>query len=308
MTLKNKNKNKKEKITMTNPIHRPVLCDEVLGWLKPKPGDRYLDLTAGYGGHARMVADRIGQMGSLTLVDRDITAVNHLKNQFNKTGNVAILHTDFLSASKALVQAGTKFDLILADIGVSSPHLDNPDRGFSFSNSGPLDMRMDQSSGTSAAELLETISVDKLALVLGKYGEVDKPQKLAKVILANNPYKDTSELAKLISDNSPYKKSRIHPATRVFQALRIMVNDEINQLRLSLPLWIELLAKKGKLAVISFHSLEDREVKRIFSEEGGDRYDARLQVLTKRPITASQEELVINPRARSAKLRVAQRK
>ena len=296
-----------EKITKQN--HIPVLADEVLDLLKPKPGDHYLDLTAGYGGHARLIADRIGDQGSLTLVDRDEQAIKSLKQTFSGKSNMEIIHQDFLSASQDLVSRGKKFNVILADLGVSSPHLNNASRGFAFSKDGLLDMRMDQRQEETAADLINSASLEKLAEILRKYGEVKNPFRLAKALIANRPYATTQQLAdKLVELSPPRWKKRTHPATEVFQSLRIAVNNELEQIEKSLPLWIELLSDKGRIGIISFHSLEDRLVKQAFADYGGNRYDARLHIVTKRPIMGSDQEIVFNPRARSAKLRVAQRK
>ena len=196
------------------------------------------------------------------------------------------------------------FDMILADLGVSSPHLDIASRGFSFSQEGPLDMRMDQSQELTADFIVNNYSEARLTELIKRYGEDPKARQIARSIVQNRPIHTTQELATNIAKIWP-GHSRVHPATRTFQALRIAVNDELEQLRLSLPVWIDLLAPNGRLAVISFHSLEDRLVKQIFQELGGDRYDAILEVLTKRPVSGDTNEIVFNPRARSAKLRAA---
>ncbi len=290
---------------MNQDIHIPVLLTHVLDLLDPKEDDRYLDLTAGYGGHASEAISLIGSGGRATLVDRDANAITYLNQRFAGDGRVVIMQADYLSASKALVEKGEKFDCILADIGVSSPHLDNPDRGFSFMNEGPLDMRMDQSSGRTAADIVNTSSQEELANVLYLYGELKNSRRLAEIIVQKRPYTLTSELAAVIPGSY---KQRMRILAQVFQALRIVVNDELGQLSRSLPLWHELLDKGGRLAVITFHSLEDRIVKQYFQEHGSDTYGSELKILNKRPIVASKDELDFNPRARSAKLRVVQRK
>ncbi len=293
---------------MNDQKHIPVLENEAVSLLSPKEGDRYLDLTAGYGGHAQKILERIGKQGQATLVDRDSASIEHLREMFRGDKRVQIIHQDFLSASRRLLDTGAQFDVILADLGISSPHIDNPSRGFSVKSEGPLDMRMDQQQTKTAADLINTCNLDELTQILRDYGEVKRPKQLAQAILSQRPYSSTTELASVIELSVPWQKKRIHPATLVFQALRIAVNDEIGQLKQGLGVWVELLAPGGKLGVISFHSLEDRLVKQTFSHYGGNRYDATLQTVTDRPLKASAEEVVFNPRARSAKLRVTQRK
>jgi 16S rRNA (cytosine1402-N4)-methyltransferase len=292
---------------MNKQKHVPVLTQEVLAYLDPKPGDRYLDLTAGYGGHAEEVWRRIGEKGSMTLVDRDEEALNHLRKVFANEPRVEVVHNDFLSASRALLADGRRYDIVFADLGVSSPHLDNPDRGFSFAKEGPLDMRMDRSQSLTASEIINTYDTARLAQILRDYGEVPNAHKIAAALVEQRPYKTTAELANKVA-RIVRRKSRIHPATKIFQALRIAVNDEIGLLAKSLDIWIELLEHKGRIGVISFHSLEDRLVKQAFKDYGGNRYDAKLQIVTKQVVTGSDKEVVFNPRSRSAKFRAAQRK
>lgn len=287
--------------------HEPVLAEEVIRYLQPKPKDRYLDLTAGYGGHARMILDRIGEEGTATLVDRDEYAVKSLQNIFAEDRRVGILHRDFLSASKQLSAEKKEYDIILADLGLSSPHIDNPQRGFSFAASGPLDMRMDRSQELTAGRIINTYDAQLLADIFREYGEIRNARKLAERLVEQRPYETTDELAKKIAQMQG-RKGRIHPATKVFQALRIAVNNELAQLEEALPLWISMLARGGRIGVISFHSLEDRLVKQAFKDYGGNRYDAGLHIVTKKVVTAGKNEVVFNPRSRSAKLRVAQRK
>jgi 16S rRNA (cytosine1402-N4)-methyltransferase len=292
--------------------HIPVLLEHVLTYLNPQAGESYLDVTAGYGGHARRVLERTQNFGDAVLVDRDQNAVTVLDAEFAGQGT-RIIQTDFLNASRSLLEQGKKFDMILADLGVSSPHLNQADRGFAISLDGPLDMRMDQHGPLTAADIVNTYSVDQLADIIHRYGEDPKSRTIAKLIVYNRPskeegcYRTTTQLAQIVSRAWP-GHSKVHPATRTFQALRIAVNDELRLVEDSLPVWVDLLAPNGRLVVISFHSLEDRLVKRALAELSGDRYDARLQLLTKRPVVAEQNELVSNPRARSAKLRAAAKK
>lgn len=287
----------------TNSLHQPVLLAEVLQVLAPKQGHSYLDVTAGYGGHAAEVLKLTAAPEKAVLIDRDENAINELTARF-VDNEITIRRQDFLSGSEELQREGRQFDLILADLGVSSPHLNQAERGFAIALSGPLDMRMDQTQSLTAERMVNTYSAKDLAAILTKYGEEPKANAIAKLIVANRPLTTTGELAELVSRVWP-GHSRVHPATRTFQALRIAVNDELGLLQRSLPVWLDLLAPGGRLAIISFHSLEDRLVKQFFAEQGGERYDAALTILTKRPLTAGANESVSNPRARSAKLRAA---
>jgi 16S rRNA (cytosine1402-N4)-methyltransferase len=280
-----------------------VLLEEVLQVLEPHEGDSYLDVTAGYGGHAAAVLNSTKAPAKTVLIDRDENAVNELSKRFAGE-SVTIRRQDFLTAAEQLQGEGRQFNMILADLGVSSPHLNQAERGFAISMSGPLDMRMDQSQSLTAEQIVNTYSKEQLADILNRYGEEPKANAIAKLIVDNRPLSTTSELAELVSRVWP-GHSRVHPATRTFQALRIAVNDELGLLQRSLPVLLDLLAPGGRLVIISFHSLEDRLVKQFFAEQGGDRYDASLKILTKRPLIASATESVSNPRARSAKLRAA---
>lgn len=285
-----------------DPQHVPVLLAEVLHYLNPKAGDSYLDLTAGYGGHSSAVLERTGSPSSAILVDRDSNAVTVLKHRFGKS--VEVRHDDFAHATQQLVTEGKRFDLILADLGISSPHIDQAHRGFSLSQDGPLDMRMDQDQELTAERIVNTYPETQLAQILTMYGEEPKARQVAHAIVQARPITTTAELASIVARQWP-GHSKVHPATRTFQAIRIAVNNELDQLKHSLPLWINLLQPGGRLCIISFQSLEDRIVKQILADHAGDRYDADLRLLTKRPITAGHPELVHNPRARSAKLRAA---
>lgn len=282
--------------------HTPVLLQQVLKLLDPRPGDIYLDLTAGYGGHAQAVRNHTGDC-PMVLVDRDDMAVGHLKKIFTDE-NVSIRRSDFLKASRELEDERQKFDIILADLGVSSPHLNMASRGFAFNQDGPLDMRMDRRQQLTAETIVNTFAETELVHILREYGEEPKARRIAHAITVHRPIHTTQELAKVVAAQWP-GKSKVHPATKTFQALRIAVNDELMQLGLAIPIWIKLLKPGGRLGVISFHSLEDRMVKQAFAELSGNRYDAVLSLLTKSPITADKNEIVSNPRSRSAKLRVA---
>lgn len=287
-----------------NNIHIPVLLDEVLTYLNPQKGEKYLDLTAGYGGHASRVLERTLQTNGTTLVDRDQNAIDALRAHEGLQG-AELVHKDFLSASVELVEQGRQYDIILADLGLSSPHLDSADRGFSIRENGPLDMRMDTRQELTAKIIVNTYEQADLENLLRVYGEEPKARKIARMIVEHRPIATTHELAQLIARAWTGPASRNHPAIRSFQALRIAVNDELGLLKAAMPRWTQLLAPGGRIAIISFHSLEDRAVKDYFREVAGDRYDAPLRLLTKKPVTAGSEELVFNPRARSAKLRAA---
>lgn len=287
-----------------NTLHTPVLIEQVLTYLNPREGDRYLDLTGGYGGHAAAVLSETKNPKGSVLVDRDQNAINELEVRFAGQG-ITLLQADFLSASRRLKAEGKQFDVILADLGVSSPHLNQASRGFSIRLDGPLDMRMDQTQSLTAEEVVNTYKAEELEQILKAYGEEPKARQIASLIVSNRPITSTGQLAAIVATAWP-GRSRVHPATRTFQALRVVVNDELEMLRKSVPVWVDdLLAPEGRIAIISFHSLEDRIVKQELAERAGDRYDAPLRLLTKHPITGNDHEIVSNPRARSAKLRAA---
>lgn len=294
--------NSVEKPYQNSALHIPVMLDSVLKYLAPQAGNSYLDLTAGYGGHASRILELTDAPEQAVLVDRDATATRELRARFSD--RVTILHQDYLSATERLLQEGRRFDLILADLGVSSPHMDQASRGFSIAQDGPLDMRMDQDQELTAAVIVNGYSEERLATILTDYGEEPKARSIAHAIVAARPIRTTTELASIVA-RQWRGHSKIHPATRTFQAIRIAVNDELAQLETSLPKWINLLNAGGRICIISFQSLEDRLTKKLFQEHAGDNYDSDLRLLTKRPITPSHTEVVHNPRARSAKLRAA---
>lgn len=290
--------NKKQTNDGTDRVHEPVLLAQVLEYLSPKADESYLDVTAGYAGHAQAVLEQTNAAARITLVDRDQNAIEQLRQTIPEA---EILHSDFLSTTVELAEQGRKYHMILADLGVSSPHLDNASRGFSFMTEAELDMRMDNRQALTAAEIVNTYDEAQISDILWKYGEEPKSRQIARLVVQARPLKTTTQLAAVCKKAWPgYSKS--HPATRTFQALRIAVNDELQLLEKAIPLWIDLLEDDGRLAIISFHSLEDRIVKRLFAHYS-DGYEAKVALLTKRPVTASDTELVTNPRARSAKLR-----
>lgn len=290
-----------------NELHKPVMLSEVLEALNPKVGESYLDLTAGYAGHAGKVLAVTQNYKDSILVDRDENAVKYLREKYPlDESKLDILQMDFYSAAQHLIECGKTFDMILADFGVSSPQLDNSDRGFSFKNDGPLDMRMDRTQELSAETVINHFPEKKLVEIFQEYGEesIGLAKKHAREIVTSRPFSSTTELADRIAGNGWHKK---HPATQVFQAVRIFVNDELSIIEKTLPLLPKLLKPNGRVAIITFHSLEDRLVKQYFKQESALGYESKLTILTKSPVIAGEPELVINPRARSAKLRVAKR-
>lgn len=288
-------------------LHVPVLLEKTLEVMQPKPNERYLDLTAGYGGHAKEFLARTKNYSESVLVDRDINAINELSS-FSEKG-ARLLQTDFLNAVRQLVDQNETFDVVLADLGVSSPQLDRAERGFSFTSSGPLDMRMDDQSGQSAADIVNTYSQRQIVELLTKYGEerLGFARRIAQLIVRSRPINTTKELSELILSVHRGGWQTTHPATRTFQALRIVVNDELGQLEEILPLVPQLLNDGGRIGIISFHSLEDRIVKQYFTEQDRAGYVSELKLVTKKPIRGSTDD-VHNPRARSSILRVAVKK
>jgi len=288
-------------------LHVPVLLDASLETLHPIQGENYLDLTAGYGGHARRFLEKTENYADSVLVDRDDYAISHL-DEFKQKG-VTLLHTDFVSGARRLIEEGREFSIVFVDLGVSSPQLDQDERGFSFTHSGPLDMRMDRRQETSAETLVNTASKDELSRIITEYGEepIGFARRIADAIVANRPIHTTGELAELIKTQYRGKWKRIHPATRTFQALRIAVNEELRQVEELLPLLPKLLKKGGRVGIISFHSLEDRLVKRYFAEQKNAGFEAEFDILTKKPLSGDIYD-VHNPRSRSSKLRVAVKK
>ena len=288
-------------------LHVPVLLDATLDLLNPQPGETYLDLTVGYGGHAEAFLAATKNSAGAVLVDRDENAIGELQ-RFEQNG-ATLLHTDFVSAARQLAADGKTFDVIVVDLGVSSPQLDRGERGFSFTKNGPLDMRMDPSQPLSASEVVNTYSYDSLVDILVRYGEerLQFARRIAAEICKRRPLTTTSELADLVVTLHRGKWQRTHPATRTFQALRIEVNQELAQVEAVLPLLPRLLHQNGRVGVISFHSLEDRLIKRFFKEQAEAGYEAELTLLNKKPLDGATYD-VHNPRSRSAKLRGAVKK
>ena len=284
--------------------HIPVLLERVLEVLNPQPGESYLDLTTGYGGHARAVIGKTNAADKAVLVDRDTTALESVQDLQDL--GATPMHSDFAEAAKQLGKSGQKFDMILADLGVSSPHLDNAQRGFSFMREGPLDMRMDDTQELTAAKLVNESSEQEIADVIYRYGEEVKSRIIAKAIVQARPILTTTQLAQVIEDVIP-RHGKTHPATRTFQAIRIAVNNELGQVEQLLEVVEDLLNPGSRLAIISFHSLEDRIVKTFFNERCKSGYESTLDLITRRPILGT-EESNLYPRSRSAVLRAAAKK
>jgi 16S rRNA (cytosine1402-N4)-methyltransferase len=289
--------------------HVAVLQAQVLAALAPQPGGRYIDGTLGGGGHASAVLAASGPDGRLLGIDADEEALRAAGQRLAGYGTrVVLAHANFREIGAVAAEHGFhQADGILLDLGVSSHQLDTPARGFSFQSDGPLDMRLDQSDGETAADLVNEMPEEQLANLIYRYGEEHGSRRIARMIVEarrRSPFRTTSELANLVARALGGRHGRIHPATRTFQALRIAVNQELESLETALPQAIELLGNGGRLAVISFHSLEDRIVKLFFRAEA---QAGRIQILTKKPQEAEEHEARGNPRSRSAKLRVAQR-
>jgi 16S rRNA (cytosine1402-N4)-methyltransferase len=284
-------------------IHIPVLLEDTIELLAPKAGEFYLDLTAGYGGHASRIIDVIGASNA-TLVDRDQRAIDHLKKYQDQ--GAELVKSDFAAYAESAAAAGKQYDMVLVDLGVSSPQLDMAERGFSIQRDGPLDMRMDASSAVSAADVINRASEKELSRIIETFGEErrSRAKAIAYAIRTNRPIKSTAHLAQVVLSTHRGPHQKVHPATRTFQAIRIVVNKELEQIEQLCSVLPKLLRPGGRVAIISFHSLEDRIVKRYFAEEASAGYEAQLTILTKKPIRGDTND-VHNPRARSATLRAA---
>ncbi len=286
-------------------IHVPVMLAEVLAGLAPQPGGVFVDGTLGGGGHTRALAERVGPSGTIIALDRDPAAIDAAAGRLADLP-VRLVQANFCDLPEVLVEFGLEsVDGILLDLGLSSDQLADPQRGFSFSSTGPLDLRFNPMQGKPAWRLLERLSAEHLADLIYAYGEERYSRRIARAIIQRrreNPVETAADLAELVRGCVPRSRhDRIDPATRTFQALRIAVNDELKSLEIALRRLPDCLRPGGRLAVISFHSLEDRPVKEAFRD------DPRLTPLTRKPLTASDAETAGNPRARSAKLRVAVR-
>ncbi len=292
--------------------HVPVLLKEAIDFLAIRRGGTYIDATVGLGGHSYEIAKRLGAPGRLIAVDKDPAALEAARITLRPPPELAgdwpkveLIHGSF--ADLANDQRPTTIDGLLADLGVSSLQLDNAERGFSFQAEGPLDMRMNTQSGETAEQVVNQVDEVTLGNLIYELGEERRSRRIARAIVRSRPIRTTAQLAEIVSAAArPMNQAerRIHPATRTFQALRIFVNRELDDLRKLLEAAPQLLKPGGRLVIISFHSLEDRIVKDALREgakQGG------YKLLTKKPVTASEEEIDRNPRSRSAKLRAAER-
>lgn len=303
--------------------HIPVLLEAVLAMLAVPPGATIIDATVGAGGHAVALLEAAGPAGRLLGIDRDQAALALAARRLAPfAGQVTLAHAPFDTLAQQATAVGIiAADAILFDVGVSSMHLDDPARGFSFAQDGPLDMRMDPSDdGPTAAEIVNMLDEGELADLIWRYGEDRLARQIARAIVRSRPLTRTAELAAVVAAVYPkHRREKIHPATRTFQALRIAVNDELGMLERALPQAVALLRPGGRLAVISFHSLEDRIVKQYFRRAAADcvcppgqpvctcRHRAEVREITRRPVTADAAEVARNPRSRSARLRVVEK-
>ena len=308
--------------------HVPVLFDEVMEFLKPAPGMRFLDGTLGMGGHTEGLMERSGGKAEVLGLDRDEQALNMARERLDRFGdNICYAQARFSRFEGPMAEIGwDSLDGTLVDIGVSSLQLDDPDRGFSFISDGPLDMRMGHADGVApASQIVNMASYERLKKIIGRYGEEPQGGRISRAIIEareKKPIETTLELAAIVENAYPAKlraKARNHPATRTFQALRMEVNGELDELQEYLTRILPFLKPGARLAVISFHSLEDRIVKRMFQREAKGCLCPRevpicvcghvpqLRILTKKPVIAGDAERDVNPRARSAKLRVAEK-
>jgi len=302
-------------------VHQSVLYREALESLRIKPDGIYLDCTFGRGGHSAGILERLAETGRLLALDRDPEAIDSPEaKRLSSDQRFSLHHVPFANLDSVVQNLGYVGQLngILMDLGVSSPQLDKGERGFSFLREGPLDMRMDTSRGLSAKDYLAEVDEKTLAKVLWEYGEERFSRQIARAIVQKRelaPLQTTVELAKLIEDSVPFRDKHKHPATRTFQALRIEINQELEQIKIALRQALMALAPGGRLVVISFHSLEDRIVKQFIAKHSKEVYDRRapfavpqaMKLKSLERIRPSDAEVSANPRARSAIMRVAER-
>ena len=303
--------------------HQPVLLEEATNALNIKADGIYVDATFGRGGHSASILERLNDNGRLLAFDQDPLAVSYGRRRFSKDKRIEIIHCNFRRVANMVADRGLdkKVDGVLMDLGVSSPQLDDAARGFSFSRSGPLDMRMNTEEGESAMQWLSRVGLDELTHVLRKYGEEKSARRIAKAIIESRndrEIEDSRQLAEIIVNAVPGYEKHKHPATRSFQAIRIYINEELQALEEGLQAAVSVLAVAGRLAVISFHSLEDRIVKRFMRNiSNPPSLPAGLPVMSTdivvpfrlagKPCVPGEEEIKRNPRARSARLRVLER-
>jgi len=321
--------------------HVPVMLEEVLKFLQPGPGGVYIDGTIGGGGHTEAILERSAPDGRVLGIDTDAQALARVQARLAepvKNGRLLLKQGNFAELTHFANEVGfASVQGVLLDLGFSSDQMDNPERGFSFSSDGPLDMRLDQTQPVSAADLVNSASEQELADIFWRYGEETRSRQIARRIVharAHGAITRTAQLAELAAAGAPYKPGAIHPATKTFQALRIAVNSELEQLETVLPQILDVLSIRkrevkaggsaassdegGRMVIISFHSLEDRLVKEFMRREATDclcpprvpvcvcGHKARLRLLTRKPVVPTPQEVAANPRARSAKLRAAE--
>ncbi len=296
---------------MEKPLHIPVLLEASLEYLNVRPGGVVVDATLGLGGHSAAIARKLGGAGKLICFDRDPEAMAKAQERLAElAGELGTEMPQVRYVPKAFSEAANEIDAgsldgLLGDFGVSSLQLDEAHRGFSFRADGPLDMRMDTRSGETAEQVVNQENEEVLADLIYEYGEERRSRRIARAIVRARPIATTAELARVISAAAPSMKGdKIHPATRTFQAIRMRVNDELGEIQSLLKSAGSLLKPGGRVVLISFHSLEDRLVKDAFREQAKA---GILEVLTKKPVVASEQESLRNPRSRSAKLRAAER-
>jgi len=291
--------------------HQPVLHDEVMAAMAPRPGGSYIDATVGGGGHAGGILERSSPSGRLLGIDLDAQAVKLAQRGLEGYGaRATLVHGSFADLGDIAREHGFHLvDGVLLDLGLSSLQLSESDRGFSFRLDGPLDMRFDQSAGATAADLVNSLPESELADILYRFGGERASRRIARAIVSARPIRTTTELAQLVT-RVMGRKGRIHPATRTFQGLRIAVNQELEAIPQGLASAVDVLAPGGRLVAIAFHSLEDRIVKRLFRQEAQGDDSGRaptMRLLTRKPIRPSPIERRRNPRSRSARLRIAER-
>jgi len=308
-------------LNTTAPAHIPVLLQETLEALAVQPGGRYIDCTVGAGGHAAAILDNSSPGGQLLGIDADPEAIKTAKARLEAhSGSCLLINENFVNLEAICI----KYDFfpvhgILLDLGLSSPQLGSSERGFSFQHDGPLDMRLSPDQKITAADIINTSSESELAHLIRTYGEESYSHRIARHIVQERPIKTTLELVRIIEQAIGKQRDKIHPATKTFQALRIAVNQELKHLETTLKQTVNLMGYKGRLVVISYHSLEDRIVKRFMQQESKDcicppgtpvcicGHTAHLGLITRKVISPSSTEIQLNPRSRSAKLRVAER-
>ncbi|MFH2040387.1 MAG: 16S rRNA (cytosine(1402)-N(4))-methyltransferase RsmH [Chloroflexota bacterium] len=305
---------------MTLPNHIPVLFEDIIPVLNPKRGGRYVDGTLGAGGHAEGILKASAPDGEVLGLDVDPQALDIARKNLSEFGARAILmQASYTTLTEQLAKLGwTNIDGMLLDLGASSMQFDTPGRGFSFQNAGELDMRFDPTNALTAEHLVNGLSESELADLIFRYGEEPRSRQIAKAIVAARPITNTLQLAEIINSINPTRE-KLHPATRTFMALRIAVNNELKAIENVLPQAIQALSVGGRMAVISFHSLEDRLVKNFFRQESKNclcpprqpicncGHKASIRELNRRPLIPTYQEISSNPRARSAKLRVVEK-